>query len=227
MLLPNQHTVTSQVGAAIPAWTHNPKVVFDPIEQMWVMYHIGDGTTHRPLQNCTSTLRQHARPHQVDAESKASSAAPFALHFSPSLDGPWKSLPSSGVGTGENNRAGAGPSLTTIYPGVSNVDAPAATPVPSGSVKLYEQPEHGNGTLTLSFSSFLRVSSYLAWDACGGATFDNGHAVEAANVGSRIGSFEVRIAFISWCLRAVWHALHTFRWIGSCRTARSPLHSRP
>eukprot|EP00037_Helgoeca_nana_P001625 m.28176 g.28176 ORF g.28176 m.28176 type:complete len:600 (+) comp11997_c0_seq2:24-1823(+) len=180
-----------QAGAAIPAWTHNPKVVFDPIEQMWVMYHIGDGTTHRPLQNCTSTLRQHARPHQVDAESKASSAAPFALHFSPSLDGPWKSLPSSGVGTGENNRAGAGPSLTTIYPGVSNVDAPAATPVPSGSVKLYEQPEHGNGTLTLSFSSFLRVSSYLAWDACGGATFDNGHAVEAANVGSRIGSFEV------------------------------------
>jgi hypothetical protein len=79
----------------------------------------------------------------------------------------------------------------TLYPGVSNVDAPGTMPAPSGGVKLFEDPAHGNGTVTIAFSSFKRPGTVLAWDACGGATFDNGHPVEAANVGSRVGSFQV------------------------------------
>lgn len=188
---------TLQAGVALPVWTHNPKVVYDPAEGVWVMYHIGDGTTTRPVQNCTgSSGGPIGGPQAVRGQT---SAAPFALHFSKNLNGPWEELPPSADATAHRERGrgvwargeDAGPSLMTIYPGVSNVDAPGTLPPPSGAVVLYEQPSHGNGSVTIPFSAFQRAKTALAWDACGGATFDNGHPVEAANVGSRVGSFKV------------------------------------
>lgn len=39
----------------------------------------------------------------------------------------------------------------------------------------------------------MTANGTLAWDACGGPPlqFDNGDPIEAVNVGSRVGSFEV------------------------------------
>jgi hypothetical protein len=83
-------------------WSHNPKVVFDPIEKMWVMYHIGSGTPNGHPQNCTSTTRSDAvAEHEVPVGPRlrpavvrtgGTSAAPFQLHYSPSLNGPWQAL---------------------------------------------------------------------------------------------------------------------------------------
>lgn len=94
------------------------QVVFDPIEKMWVMYHIGAGTPNGPAQNCTHTSSPSTSSSRSDRDTRhitttssgganrvgnrrvghslrstgPTSAAPFELHFSPSLNGPWQTL---------------------------------------------------------------------------------------------------------------------------------------
>jgi len=169
-----------QAGQALSEWAHNPKVIYDAKEGVYAMYHIGSASGGRSLKNCTTGA---ALTTAVEPRTSAVSPAPFSIHYSKSLAGPWTPLtdiPSPDRTTGGNKRM-------TLYPGVSNIDVS----VPAGGVLLREQPAHGNGTLLVNFSTFVRKAGVLEWDACGGAVFDNGHPVEQTGVGSRIGSFSV------------------------------------
>lgn len=72
--------------------------------------------------------------------------------------------------------------------------SPSPTPSPQPAVTLFEKD--GSGKLKLTEADF--EANYhsgrggaLAWDACAGGTFDNGHAVWEKGVGAFIGSFEI------------------------------------
>jgi len=186
-----------QAGVALPVWAHNPKLVYSPQDETWVMYHIGAGNDPGKAVNCTPGASQ-SKPQQQGQRRRpgagAGEARPFEIHYSKSLSGPWLPLTAelsapSGVGA-----ASSASTLFTEYPGVDNV---GGANVPDGGVTLHEKPEHGSGTVFISFANFSingARAGALAWDACGGPplTFDNGHPIEApGSGGSTVGSLEV------------------------------------
>ena len=98
--------------AAIPAWSHNPTVVYAPADQTWILYHIGNGEPNGPIQVCNHTQLD---PHRDSRKGQAASprspgSLPFSLHTSTSLEGPWTRWNGTG---GEM----ATPPLFTHYPG--------------------------------------------------------------------------------------------------------------
>jgi|EP01047_Picozoa_sp_COSAG01_P080386 hypothetical protein len=116
-----------QAGRALDVWAHNPKLVYDKEESMWVMYHIGSGNTPGKAVNCSKPGRgvrsshghhRHAPSSSRDAgTSGASSARPFEIHYAKSLKGPWialdeeTSVPSSPRHAMKNAAAEGGNSL--------------------------------------------------------------------------------------------------------------------
>lgn len=171
-------------GIAVPVWAHNPKVAYSTQDDTWIMYHIGNGEGN--AKNCTSDNGPSTMT--LPTSFATGAGAPFMIHYSKNLSGPWTLLEAA-VGRGDER---GGSSLFTDYPGVSNV---AMVPHPQGGVWLFEQPLHGLGKAFVPFANFTRVDGggKLAWDACGGPplAFDNGHPIEAVNIGSRVGSFRV------------------------------------
>ena len=151
-----------QAGIALETWAHNPKVIWDPQEKTWVMYHIGTGNDPNKAVNCT----KQSRPSQQQRDERASASAaaadspgssrPFQISYSKSLDGPWKTLAeddSQQQQLGSSASSGSSvSSLFTAYPGVDNV---GGTQTPEGGVELYEDPERGEGNA----KPFLCLSS--------------------------------------------------------------------
>ena len=189
-----------QAGVALETWAHNPKVIWDPQEKTWVMYHIGTGNDPDKAVNCTKpsdTLwasERAASSAGATDTSPVSSSRPFQSSYAKSVNGPWSSL--SDLELGNNMHSGLGStisSLFTEYPGVDNIGGEEK---PSGGVELYEDPEHGDGMAYVSFGNFsvnpVRKGA-LAWDSCGGPplTFNNGHPIEIVGVGSAVGSMRV------------------------------------
>lgn len=185
----------------MPVWAHNPKLVYSPHDATWVMYHIGDGREAGRAINCSGTAGMpSSRSYRAITGS-----APFQIHYATNLSGPWISLDVDGPGepayfagraaAAESTGYGAASTLFTSYPGVDNV-AIRPSPPPTGGIWLFEQAQHGNGKTFVSFGNFTRNDArggVLAWDACGGPPllFDNGHPIEAVNIGSRVGALQV------------------------------------
>jgi len=81
-----------------------------------------------------------------------------------------------------------------LYQGYKKPAACHTGPVGSASVTLFE--EGGSGKLTILASQFTANTKSdrggaLAWDACGGGVFDNGHPIWQSGSGTRIGRFQV------------------------------------
>lgn len=71
---------------------------------------------------------------------------------------------------------------------------PAPAPPAANSLTIFESG--GNGKLTILASEFTANSKSsrggaLAWDACSGAKFDNGHPIWSDGQGTHIGQFKV------------------------------------
>ena len=111
---------------------------------------------------------------------------------------PWphcgvQGLPGTGAAASGGGGGGGVPfPQFTAYPGVGNIGGKPAAPV-TGGVTLHEKADAGGGNLYIPFSHFVgnpNRGGALAWDACGGATFDNGHPIETA-AGSSVAALEV------------------------------------
>lgn len=170
--------------AAVPAWSHNPKVVKSP-DGTYVMYHIGDGVPNGNVKDCNKNRDHQEQMVEPLAESPTSPRnAPFSIHFSDSLDGPWKKL-------NWTNTANVDTSYFTSYPSVDNVGDLSA-PLVGKSLTVYQK--NGGGQLKIPLTDFKpnpNRGGAWAWDACNPQyKFDNGAPLETAN-GSQIGSFRV------------------------------------
>lgn len=182
---------------AVSVWAHNPKVVYSPQDRQWIMYHIGDGTKHRPIKNCTH--HDKTENHISRKLPNSQGTSPFEIHHSASLDGPWIHAPLSYNSTFSNVHM-------TFNTGFSAV--PEIQP-PSGGLWLFEKKQYGTGKLMVNFSYFSpnpHRHGVLAWDPCAETesfdlkfiAYDNGHRVHCDKVdptqqcfGSNIGSFRL------------------------------------
>ena len=118
---------------ALPVWAHNPKLVYSPQDETWVMYHIGAGNDPGRAVNCTPGASQPERQQghqqgQRRSAAAAGAARPFEIHYAKSLSGPWLAL------TAELGSASSVSTLFTAYPGVDNV---GGVNVPDGSGKAF------------------------------------------------------------------------------------------
>jgi len=170
-------------GRALSVWAHNPKLVYSPKDQKYVMYHIGSGETPSKARNCS---RAAARDGGAQAATGGpSSAAPFSIVSTSSLDGPWTAESTVGLASSGGSR------LMTLYPGVSNVKASRP---PSGGVRVYEKGTNSSALISLENFTSATKSGALAWDACGKLpplAFADGKPIEKPNVGSQIAFFEI------------------------------------
>ena len=80
---PNAEGPYTKVDTALGVWCHNPQVSYIPSENLWALWHIGDGTGSPA--NCNKS--------QAAVEASAPLAAPSAkgspLHLASSPYGPW------------------------------------------------------------------------------------------------------------------------------------------
>eukprot|EP00729_Bicosta_minor_P011362 gene11362-27276_t len=178
-------------GPAVGVWAHNPRVQYE----FWYRESLKDFAVHPNVKHCDGTGGGGGTGSGgVGSTVSHSSASPFQIHVSKSVDGPWTPLPHNASSTPLPGK------MMTAYQGWSNVDEGAAPHAPEGGVVLKEDPTKGNGSLYLDFKSHFTPNDHrngaLAWDACGAgvdagpAVYDNGHPVEAAG-GSTVYSVEV------------------------------------
>lgn len=189
----------SQAGVALPAWSHNPRIVWSARDRTWVLYHIGSAANDTVPKRCdggNGGETASGTGATATAPQRGPTPAPFNIHYSKSLGGPWTRLSPPTPPPPPAPRF-------TAYPGLTNVPPPP--PSARGGVTLFEDSMYGGGRLHLlvggADSAFVpnpRRGGVLAWDGCGGAVFDNGHPVQDDAVGSRIGAFEVTGDAVLW-----------------------------
>lgn len=125
VVAPTPNGPFKQAGVALPVWAHNPKVVWDAAEKVWVMYHIGYKNQTRAV-NCSreaaSAMHPPPRPRAPAASSGGRGAGrPFEIHYATSLNGPWIPLAEESSPKGVGTLLGAAcSSLLTAYPGADN-----------------------------------------------------------------------------------------------------------
>ena len=88
-----------RVGLAVPTQTHNTYYAYSPTDQMHLLYGIFDGKSPEscnPYFKCTNgSTPGHGpgvRPQNWEPKPTCPSVGGAHLHYSPSLDGPWKSF---------------------------------------------------------------------------------------------------------------------------------------
>jgi hypothetical protein len=93
-----------------PPFAHNPRVLYDPIEKMWVMWFIGTELNSTLIVNCThgkppstqeascTLTRQNRRRRSGDHLGELPTSSIINVAYSPSLQGPWTIIPKVFVG---------------------------------------------------------------------------------------------------------------------------------
>lgn len=125
----------ARVGLAVPRFCHNPQVLA-LADGSFALFHIGDGASSQPQQNCSSPAR--APPAQ---RSGSGSGAGSSLHLAATLGSPW--LPSATPPPSCNNPAPMRHANGTLFlvcdsralwraPGIAGPWARVATWEPSG-----------------------------------------------------------------------------------------------